>query len=147
MDEVFGIIDALESTILEGKKVPFSEKIVIEEKKLLSLVDKLRLVLKSDGNMIKRSINASEKDKAYEKAVESNPSEDNSVDKNTQILEEAVNQAEKIKTGANEYADYVLANLHLMVTKMQTNLVKIEKSLTNGRDALDQTREKEEVNI
>ena len=35
------------------------------------------------------------------------------------INEEAIEFSEKMKNGANEYADHVLANIQLMITKMQ----------------------------
>ena len=37
-------------------------------------------------------------------------------------------QKQKIKEGANEYADYILTSLQLTVTKMQNNLIKLEKT-------------------
>ena len=48
MSEVLGLIDALEASVLEGKKIPLTEKVVVSEVSLLEIIDKIRLVIKSD---------------------------------------------------------------------------------------------------
>ena len=58
MNEVLGLLDSLEATILEGKKIPLTDKVMLEEPVLLNLIDKIRLVLKSDDNIAKKSINS-----------------------------------------------------------------------------------------
>ena len=60
---------------------------------------------------------------------------------------EAEKKAQEIKNGANEYADYILANIQLMVTKMQKNMIGIEKNLVNGRALIEESKqEKKETN-
>ena len=49
--ELLGIVDSLEATILEASKIPFSDNIIIDEKSLLSLIDKIRIAMKSQGNI------------------------------------------------------------------------------------------------
>ncbi len=49
---------------------------------------------------------------------------------------QAIQKANKIKDGANDYADYVLANLQLTLTKMQKNLIHLEKNIDSGRQIL-----------
>ena len=129
MDEIFGLIDALEAVVLEGKKVPFSDKIMVEEHRLLQMIDKMRLVIKSNGSIIKRSIDLTKKEEAKPKV------EPQKTDQVTAELE-----AEKIKKGAQEYADYVMANIQLMITKMQTNLVKAEKIITDSRSMISEEK-------
>lgn len=128
MDEIFGLIDSLEAVILEGKKVPFSDKIMVEEHRVLQMIDKMRLVIKSNGSIIKRSIDLTKKEEPVKVHVPPTATQ--------QAASEL--EAEKIKQGAHEYADYVMANIQLMITKMQTNLVKAEKVITESRSMIDQ---------
>ena len=43
MNEALGVLEILESRIMESKRLPFSTKVIIEEKQVLELLDKLRL--------------------------------------------------------------------------------------------------------
>ena len=53
----------------------------------------------------------------------------------------ATQKATKIKEGANDYADYVLANLQLTLTKMQKNLIHLEKNIESGRQILSKQKQ------
>ncbi|MSR88856.1 MAG: hypothetical protein EXS67_04295 [Candidatus Margulisbacteria bacterium] len=143
MDEIFGLIDSLEATILEGKKLPFSDKVILEEHKILELVDKIRLIIKTNGSIVKRSVDLtkrSESESIAQEMIEPKvviPQTPTARAQSDKDLQEAKQEAEKIKAGAHEYADYVMANLQLLVTKMQTNLVKAEKTITDSRALLE----------
>lgn len=138
MEHIYGMLDALESVVLEGKKVPFSEKILLDEKQLLTLVDKIRLSIKSEAEVIQNALSRNakpiERDEQVTQTEALPPTEDN-------ILESAYKEARNIKKGADEYADFVLANLQLMVTKMQSNMVKMERNMTGGRKSLEEKRD------
>ena len=45
-----------------------------------------------------------------------------------QMIKQAENHADEITSGANTYADDILANLQLLVTKMQKNLINLDKN-------------------
>ncbi len=143
MDEIFGLIDSLEATILEGKKLPFSDKVILEEHKILQLVDKIRLIIKSNGTIVKRSVDLtkrSEPDTIPQEVIPPKvviPQTPTARAQSDKYLQDAKEESEKIKAGAHEYADYVMANLQLLVTKMQTNLVKAEKTITDSRALLE----------
>ena len=48
MSKLLGLLDVLESKILEGKKVPLTEKVMVDEDEVMSIIDKIRSVLQSD---------------------------------------------------------------------------------------------------
>ena len=137
MSEVLGVLDALEATILEGQKVPFTEKVLLNEKQLIDLIDKLRVSLSR---------------------MNSNSKNDNSmlkIDKNTPEIENQLNNQKKaadiqhenkIKQGANEYAEYILSSLLMTVTKMQKNLVRLEQSIESGRNLIEKKQTEENLN-
>jgi hypothetical protein len=139
MDELLGLIDALEATVLESKKIPMTNKFIMEEPVILQLIDKLRLSVKSGSSVVRQFVEQGEE------SVNSD-----SLEKETSLrsdsdvlLKQSVKEAEEIKDGAQDYAEYILANLHLMVTKMQKNLIKLEKNLESGRDILEKKQERE----
>lgn len=47
--EILGLLDTLESMILEGFRVPLTKKTMIDEEKVLQVVDKIRLVAQGGG--------------------------------------------------------------------------------------------------
>ena len=143
MNELMGLLDSLEATILEGKRIPLTDKIMLEEKKILSLVDKLRLVLKSNGSIVKRLVDQSRQEEAQKTKSES-AIPGRVPEQMEDLLAQAHVEAEKIKDGAKEYADYILANLQLLVTKMQKNLIKVEKGIEDGRHLIEKSKQKED---
>jgi hypothetical protein len=56
MDELLGLLDTLEASILDGKKVPFSDKVVINERLVLTILDRMRLAIKSDGGSVRSAL-------------------------------------------------------------------------------------------
>ena len=46
MSEVLGLLDALEAVILDSKKVPLTDNVIVNEQKLIDIIDKLRTVVK-----------------------------------------------------------------------------------------------------
>ena len=54
-----------------------------------------------------------------------------------QIIEKELEKIKKLREGADDYAQYVLSNLQLTVTKMQNNLAKLEKNIESGRKVID----------
>lgn len=147
MNELFGLLDSLEATILEAKKIPLTDKVVIEESCLLSLVDKIRLALKSEGRVVHESLK--------HQNIEPVPSPENPVKKTEatnvsadseikELINQAKTDADSIKSGANQYAENVLANLQLLITKMHKNLLTMEKTIENGRGLLNKVKEEPE---
>lgn len=131
MSEILGILDALEAMIAQGGHIPLTGKVVLEEYRLIQLVTKLRLVVQNGETMIRESIEVGQiltpESSRREPTFDALP-----------MIQDAVTKAEKIKSGANEYAEYVLANLQLVVSKIQKDIAKMERSIEKGRSVLDQ---------
>jgi hypothetical protein len=132
MNELLGIIDAIEARIMEGKKVPFTDKVVVHEGQILMLLDKLRIVAGNDSAAIRKAVEIG--NRPEEKP--STPSVETTVTP-TQDAVKAHIEALRIREDAAIYADNVLAHLQLLVTKMQKNIIKIEQNLENGRTMMD----------
>lgn len=135
--ELLGLIDTLEAIIIRGNKIPLTGKVVLEEKKILTLIDKLRYAVKQGEGIIRKTIEKEmELKKKREPVVINDPNEE--VKK---VLEEAYNEAKKIHEGADEYADQVLANLQIIIAKIERNTKKMDQVLENGRNRLKKSKE------
>jgi hypothetical protein len=146
MSELLGLIESLESHIVEASKIPMTGKIILEESLLLGVLDKLKIVARSEVAVrmavdVKLSSEAATKKRVQEE-IESVGIGDAMVS-DTQLETEiqATQKAIKIKEGANDYADYILANLQLTLTKMQKNLIHLEKNIDSGRQILSKQKQ------
>lgn len=128
MSEVLGLLDALEAVILDSKKVPLTDNVIVNEQKLIDIIDKLRTVVKTKGDVLKEKYQIHEQTQ-----VEPVQKEDVTLSD----IDKEMQKAKKIKQGAQEYAAFVLSNLQLTVTKMQNNLIKLEKNIESGRDIIE----------
>lgn len=136
MSKVDGLLDAMEATILEGKRIPMTGKVVLDEQKLLMLLDKVRLTVKSSGGVVESNVDVKRKTQLEMlKSADVSVSNHDLQQANT-FLEQAKQDATKIRKGSNEYADHVFANLQLTMTKVQRNLSKIQTTIDNGRDMI-----------
>ena len=135
MNEILGIIDSLEATILDSKKVPMTTKVIIDEPYLLTIIDKIRMSLKSSTNVARANVDVQQQ--SYNKESLGLSSDDVNKDVSQRLIKEAEKHAKEIKQGAHDYADNVLANLHLTIAKMQKNLLTLEKNVESGRQVLE----------
>ena len=136
MSKILGLLDALESIILDSKKVPLSTKIMVDEAPLIEIIDKVRITLRSEELNNQHKIN---------REVEHQPvsSEKNlqQLDTQKKYIEDELKKINKLREGADDYAKYILSNLQLTVTKMQNNLAKLEKNIESGRKVIDDKNE------
>lgn len=123
--EILGLLDTLESIILDGTKVPFTKKVMVDEEKVLSIIDKIRLVVQGGANFAKKAI-ARDEIKAQPTVSEERSSEEA---KAVEVLEQAYQMAKEIREGADKYADEVLANLEATSTR-------ILRTIKAGRERL-----------
>lgn len=130
MSEIFGILDILESTIIDGRKIPMTEKVVLDERQLLTLIEKARVVLKSKGEAAWQAID-------HGSAGESEKSIPVDVAVSEREYDERKVELIRIRDETRQYADNVMAQLQLIVTKMQTQLIKMESTLRNGREIIE----------
>jgi len=150
--EILGLLDALESMILDGTKIPLTRKVLIKEDELLALIDKMRLVIQGGGGFAKDAI-ASKKEA---RSVSPMPQSQNNVEetiiveelegrsreegKAVEVLQQAYQMAKEIRGGADKYADEILANLEATSTR-------ILRTIQAGRDRLNKTTKKVETEI
>lgn len=130
--EALGLLDTLESMILDGTKIPLTKKILINEEQILNLIDKLRLVIQGGEGLAKGAIasksgaavasanNAPEAEKTgpTEASVDLEGVSSREEAKSVEVLQQAYQMAKEIREGADKYADEVLANLEATSTRI-----------------------------
>jgi len=124
--EILGLIDTLESMILEGFRIPLSKKTVIDEERVLLVIDKIRLVVQGGGDVVRtkigmrsavatqprqETIDSAVARKELERVKENIPHALASDEKATEVIENAYKIAKEVRMGADKYADEVLSNL------------------------------------
>ncbi len=121
--EILGLLDTLESQLLDGFKVPFTKKVMVNEEKILSIIDKMRLVIQGGEGMAQEAIVSKNsphesfktRDEDTRIAMEGKPVEES---KAVDVLQQAYQMAKEIREGADRYADEVLANLEATSTRI-----------------------------
>ena len=130
--EILGLLDTLESMILEGFRIPLTKKTVINEEKVLQVLDKIRLVSQGGGDFVKKaidkrpaagavkqeSIEFTEARKEMEKVKDNLPGMTSGEEKATEIIENAYKISKEVRMGADKYADEVLSSLEASASRI-----------------------------
>lgn len=139
------LFDDIEKALVEGKKVPLTKSVVVDEAKISALIDKVknsipeevkqaRWIIKERDQMIAEAQKESSKiiEEARAKAA-SLASETEIVTlaerQAREVLEAAKAREREIRLGAEDYADEILANLEVQLNKLLT-------AVQRGRDRL-----------
>jgi len=139
--EILGLLDTLEAMVLDGFKIPFSSRTIVNEGKLLSVIDKIRLVAQGGEDFAKKAIDrdkhgmskAEVLDEVMPKRVQQMPKEEQQrgdvEGKAIEVLQQAYQVAKEVRHGADKYADEVLSNL-------ESTSARILRSVRAGRERL-----------
>lgn len=133
------MIDELEDVIAEGKRVPFSGRLLIDEDRVLDIIDRMRVAVPEELRQARRIISEQERliseaqervqqvlqEKGLLAAIEA---------ERARLLEQAEREARAVRAGADEYARQVLEEL-------EQRLLKVITSVQNGLQELGVVRE------
>jgi cell division septum initiation protein DivIVA len=143
--DIMALVDKLEDLVAEGKKVPLTSSVMVNEQKIYDLIDEIRAgfpdeikqarwIIKERQEMIEEAEKEANRilEEAQEKA-ETTASEMEVVkladQQAARLLEDAKDKEREIRLGAEDYADEMLANL-------EVNLGKLLTAVQRGRDRL-----------
>lgn len=129
--EILGLLDTLESIVLDSTNIPFTKRIIVNEEQLLSIIDKIRLVIQGGSDFAKKAIARGESPQKEEAGAEVSEAErrPQAESKAIEVIEQAYQMAKEIREGADKYADEVLANLEATSTR-------ILRTIKAGRERL-----------
>ncbi|MGQ9548617.1 MAG: hypothetical protein ACUVSY_08245 [Roseiflexus sp.] len=133
------MIDELEDVIAEGKRVPFSGRLLIDEDRVLDIIDRMRVAIPEELRQARRIISEQERliQEAQER-VQQVLHEQGLLEaieaERARLLEQAEREARAVRAGADEYARQVLEEL-------EQRLLKVITSVQNGLQELGVARE------
>ncbi|MEW6572705.1 MAG: ATPase [Bacillota bacterium] len=143
--ELLTVINELEELIETSGRIPLTKKVMVDEEKILDILDRIRTILPDDVRKAKWVVQEREKvmDEAHKEAeriledarqeAEKKAEESEVVRQAKEMAESILGKAEQvareIKLGAREYADDVLA-------KLEDRLDKITREIQQGRAEL-----------
>lgn len=137
--EILGLLDTLESMILDGTKIPLTKKMVVDEEKVLAIIDKMRLVIQGGEGLAKEAIAskmgarlADTEETTVRRSQEGLEGKSQDEAKAVEVLQQAYQMAKEIREGADKYADEVLANL-------EATSARILRTIRAGRERLVKT--------
>lgn len=139
------LVDRLEDLVAEGKKVPLTASVMVNEQKIFDLIDEIRASFPDEIKQARwivkeRQEMLDEAEKEASRALEDArlKAEEMADEKEVvriaetkadQVLDQARQQEREIRLGAEDYADEMLANL-------EVNLGKLLTAVQRGRDRL-----------
>lgn len=143
--DIMALVDKLEDLIAEGKKVPLTSNVVVNEQKLFEMVDEIRASypdeIKQARWIVKeRQQMLDEAEKQAQQSIEEAKRKALDLASETEVvnlaqrqardlIDKAREQERQIRLGAEDYADEMLANL-------EVNLGKLLAAVQRGRDRL-----------
>jgi vacuolar-type H+-ATPase subunit H len=143
------LVERLEQLLADGRKLPFSSSVMVDQAYALDLIDQLRMTIPEEIKTAKR-VN-SEVDRLLEQAreeaeqilarsqeqatylIEERELTRQADEMSVEILRQAHSQADVVRRGADDYAAEVLA-------KLEVEVMRTLKSIRMGLDVLDDRR-------
>ncbi len=128
------MIDELEDALAEGRRVPFSGRLMVDEERILDIIDRMRVSVPEELKHARRIIQ--ERDRLLADAQERvqqvlhEQGLLSAVEEERQrLLDHAEQEAAQVRAGADEYARQVLEELDERLEQLVT-------SVRNGLSAL-----------
>jgi len=148
--DIIFLVERLESLIANGKKLPLTNNVVLDQNAALGLIDELRVAVPEEVRAAKRINSEGERiiDKAQEEAeriiaraqeqaaflIDERGLTQAAEEESRRILDQAEVDADEIRRGADEYAVSVLVGL-------EGDVVRTLQSIKKGIELLDERRE------
>ena len=143
--EIFTLLENLEEIIENSKKMPFTNKIMLEQDEILDIIKDIRLKLPEDLKQAKWV--REERDRILEEAkkeaddvvkeaenriismIDEHEITKKAYEQKNQIMEAANENSRQITQGAKEYADNILADLETRIEKVLKEISQDRKEL------------------
>lgn len=125
--ELDNLIDELEDVLVEGRRVPFSGRLLIDEERILDIIDRMRVAVPEELKHARRIINEQERllneaQARVQQALEEQGLLAAVEAERQRLIEQAERDAANIRAGADDYARQVLEELHERLTRLTSNV-------------------------
>ena len=124
------MIDELEDTLAEGRRVPFSGRLMVDEERILDIIDRMRVAVPEEIKQARRVVGEQERllkeaQARVQQALEEQGLMDAITAERDRLLAQAEQDAAAVRAGADDYARQVLEEL-------EQRLVRLTISVQNG---------------
>jgi len=124
------LIDELEDTLAEGRRVPFSGRLMVDEERILDIIDRMRVAVPEEIKQARRVVGEqdrllSEAQAHVQQALEEQGLMAAITAERERLLALAEQDAATVRAGADDYARQVLEEL-------EQRLVRLTVSVQNG---------------
>lgn len=125
--ELDDLVDEMEDAIAEGRRVPFSGRLLVDEERILDIIDRMRVAIPEELKRARRIIQEQEHLIAEAQARVQQVLEERglleAVERERQrLLQQAEQEAVQVRAGADDYARQVLEDLDDRLTKLVTSV-------------------------
>lgn len=125
--ELDDLVDEMEDAIAEGRRVPFSGRLLVDEERILDIIDRMRVAIPEELKRARRIIQEQEHLIAEAQARVQQVLEERglleAVERERQrLLQQAEQEAVQVRAGADEYARQVLEELDDRLTRLVTSV-------------------------
>ncbi|HEU4327680.1 MAG TPA: hypothetical protein VFS21_31360 [Roseiflexaceae bacterium] len=113
--------------LAEGRRVPFSGRLLIDEERILDIIDRMRVAVPEELKQARRIIGEQERLLNEAQARVRQALEEQGLlaaieEERTRLIEQAERDAAGIRAGADEYARQVLEDLEQRLARLMTNV-------------------------
>jgi hypothetical protein len=138
--ELDDLIDELEDALAEGRRVPFSGRLMVDEERILDIIDRMRVAVPEELKQARRVIGEQERLLSEARAQVQQAMEEQGLlaaveAERARLLDEAERDALGVRAGADDYARQVLEEL-------EQRLARLSASVQNGLKELRQAAER-----
>jgi len=121
------LIDELEDVLVEGRRIPFSGRLLVDEERILDIIDRMRIAVPEELKQARRVIQEQDHLLSEARARVNQALEEQGLlvaveEARQRILLQAEQEATQVRVGADEYARQVLEDLDAQLTKIVANV-------------------------
>jgi cell division septum initiation protein DivIVA len=125
--ELDDLIDELEDALAEGRRVPFSGRLLVDEERMLDIIDRMRVAIPEEQKRARRIVQEQERLIAEAQARVQQVLEERGLleaveGERDRLLQLAEQEAAQVRAGADAYARQVLEDLDERLLKLTTNV-------------------------
>ncbi len=125
--ELDDLIDELEDVLAEGRRVPFSGRLLVDEERILDIIDRMRVAIPEEHKRARRIVQEQERLIAEAQARVQQVLEERGLleaveAERARLLQQAEQEAAMVRAGADDYARQVLEDLDARLAKLVTSV-------------------------
>ncbi len=125
--ELDDLIDELEDALADGRRVPFSGRLLVDEERILAIIDRMRVAIPEEQKRARRIVQEQERliaeaQARVQQVLEERGLLDAVESERVRLLQRAEHEAAQVRAGADAYARQVLEDLDEQLGRLVTSV-------------------------